>query len=266
MINDCTMLLMSYDGGEDLWEGFFKCFFAEWPEFDMPIVLNTESKSYCYPEKEIKTFNLYKPGQKIAWSKRFMEHLKRIDTEYIFLILDDFWLEAPVDNTHFEKCLKWMRENKDVANISFQRTHGPNIKDGRFDRFEKRPQKAEYKLNCQAALWRREKLLSYLRQHENPWEFEKYGSIRATRYKDSFYTLIDGEKKVFTYDLLHGGSLHRGRWVKTVVIPLVKKHNLNFIDFSKRGFDEDWISAGTPRKRNLWRGIKNRINIIRSLI
>ena len=41
--------------------------------------------------------------------------------------------------------------------------------------------------------------------------------------------------------------------------------NLN-IDYDIRGYDEDWLAAGTPRKRNLLRGIKNRINIIRSLI
>ena len=263
MIDDCILLVSSYDGGEDLWEGFFTCLFAEWPDFDMPIVLNTESKSYSFHGRKIETFNLYKEGQKVSWSKRLLAHLKRIDTEYVLFILDDFWLDAPVDTEHFNKCLNWMRENKDVANISFQRTHGENIKDNRFERFEKRPKKAEYKLNCQAALWRRERLIEFMRPHENPWEFEKYGSMRASRYPDSFYTLIDGAPKVFSYDL--GGVLYKGRWHKDAFLPLVQKHNL-IIDSSIRGFLEDWLANGAPRKRNLWRGIKNRINIIRSLI
>lgn len=262
-MKDCTMLLSSYDGGEDLWDGFFTCFFAEWQDFNMPIVLNTESKNYSFQGKEIKTFNLYKPGEKVPWSKRLIEHLKRIDTEFIFFILDDFWLDAPVDVEHFEKCLSWMRENDDVANISFQRTHGPNIRDERFERFEKRPKKAEYKLNCQVALWRRERLIKFLRPHENPWEFEKYGSMRAARYNDSFYTLIDGAKKVFSYDL--GGVIYKGRWCKRVCLPLFEKHGI-VIDDEKRGCHEDWINKNEPRKRNLWRGIKNRINIVRSLI
>ena len=263
MIDDCILLVSSYDGGEDLWEGFFTCLFAEWPDFDMPIVLNTESKSYSFNGRKIETYHLYKKGQKVSWSKRLLAHLKRIDTEYVLFILDDFWLDAPVDTEHFNKCLNWMRENKDVANISFQRTHGENIKDNRFERFEKRPKKAEYKLNCQAALWRRERLIEFMRPHENPWEFEKYGSMRASRYPDSFYTLIDGAPKVFSYDL--GGVLYKGRWHKDAFLPLVQKHNL-IIDSSIRGFHEDWLANGAPRKRNLWRGIKNRINIIRSLI
>ncbi len=263
-MKDCTMLVSSYDGGEDLWEGFFTCLFAQWQGFDMPIVLNTESKSYSFKDKQIRTFNLYKNGEKVSWSKRLIEHLKRIETEFILFTLDDFWLDAPVDTEHFEKCLNWMRENDDVANISFQRTHGPNIRDNRFERFEKRPKRAEYKLNCQMALWRRKRLIKFLRAHENPWEFEKYGSMRATRYNDSFYTLIDGEKKVFSYDLLHGGATHRGKWCKEVVEPIAEKYGLN-IDFSIRSFwDSDSIK--TKRERNLWRGIKNRFNIIRSLI
>ena len=265
MISDCTMLLSSYDGGDDLWDGFFKALSIQWNNFDMKIVLNTESKSYSYPGFEIETFNLYKPGQKVAWSKRLLEHLKRIDTEYIFFILDDFWIEEPVDTEFFNKCLRWMRENKDVSNLSFQRTRGDNIKDNRFERFEKRPQKAEYKLNCQAALWRREKLISYLRPHENPWEFEKYGSMRAARYKDSFYTLIEGAPQIVQYNLSEGGVLHRGRWCRCVVSPLVEKYGIN-IDFEKRGFNEDWLMSGEKPKRNLIRGIKNRIRIIKSLI
>ena len=80
MNNDCTLLVSSYDGGEDLWEGFFTCLFAEWPDFDMPIVLNTESKSYEFNDRKIETFNLYKEGQKVTWSRRILEHLKRINT------------------------------------------------------------------------------------------------------------------------------------------------------------------------------------------
>ena len=265
MIDDCILLVSSYDGGEDLWEGFFTCLFAEWSDFDMPIILNTESKSYSFHGRKIETFNLYKEGQKVSWSRRLLEHLKRINTEYVLFFLDDFWLDAPVDTEHFNKSLNWMRENKDVANISFQPTPGENIKDNRFERFEKRPKKAEYKLNCQAALWRRERLIEFMRPHENPWEFEKYGSMRASRYPDAFYTLIDGAPKVFSYDIIHGGAMHRSRWVKSVAVPLAEKYNLK-IDYDIRGYDEDWLAAGAPRKRNLWRGIKNRINIIRSLI
>ena len=190
-MDDCTMLVSSYDGGEDLWEGFFSALKTQWPSFDLPVVLNTESKNYSYPGLDIKTFHMYEPGKNIAWGRRLIETLKRIDTEYILFFLEDFWLDAPVDVVFFDQCRIWMRENPDVACLSFQRTRGENIRDGRFERFEKRPQKGEYRMNCQAALWRREKLISYIRPHESPWEWELYGSIHPEFALQRFFLYFD---------------------------------------------------------------------------
>jgi len=55
-MDNCTMLVSSYDGGEDLWDGFFTSVKHQWKNFDMPIVLNTESKTYSYEGFDIKTF------------------------------------------------------------------------------------------------------------------------------------------------------------------------------------------------------------------
>lgn len=260
---DCTLVLSTYDGGEDLWEGFFKALITQWAGFNMPVVMNTETKSYSFPGINIKVINSGDSSKSKVWGRRLINTLKQVETEYILLFLEDFWLDAPVDTVHFEKCLQWMRENQDVANISFQRTHGENIKDNRFERFERRPKKGEYRMNCQVGLWRRRKLIEFIRPHENPWEWEKYGSIRSRRYGDSLYSLIDGAPKVFSYDL--GGVVYKGRWNKKAVVPLVEKYNLS-IDFSQRGFHEDWKKSNHKRERNIFRGIKNRYHIFRSLI
>lgn len=241
----CTLLVAGYDGGEDLWEGFFTALAAQWPELDLPIVLNTESKSYSFPGLDIRTPGLY-PDRVPPWGERMRETLKRIDTEYVLLMLDDFWLDAPVDDAYFRQCLKYMEGNPDVAVLSFQRTHGPNIQDGRFPRFERRPQRGEYRFNCQAAIWRRERLIKFIRPKESPWDWEILGSIRSGRYRDGFYTLIDGEKPVFSYD--RGGVIYRGKWHRETIEPLCARYGLT-IDFSRRGFYQEpppAPSAGKP--------------------
>ena len=234
---DCTFLLSSYDGGEDLWEGFFTALKIQWPEMDMPIVLNTETKSYTFPGFDIKTYGLCTKC-KMPWAKRLKETLKRIDTNYVLLFLEDYWLDDRVDDAYFRSSLEWLKANKDISTISYYPCMpGMNIQDGAFDRMELRPQKCEYKLNCQVALWRREKLIAYLRNHENPWEWEVWGSIRAGRYKGRFYTLQEGAKPVFSYGDPNVGCLvHRGKWVKDVAVPLCAKYNLK-VDFSIRGFE-----------------------------
>lgn len=238
MLKDCSFLLSSYDGGEDLWEGFFTALKEQWPEMDMPVYLNTETKQYVFPGYEIHSFAPCKERD-MPWAKRLQETLKRIDTEFVLLFLEDFWLDDRVDDAYFRKCLQWMRENEDIATFSFYPClPSENIDDGLFERMELRPQKCEYKLNCQVAIWRTKKLAKFLRSHEDPWEWEVWGSIRAGRYKERFYTLKEGEKLVFSYGNPEVGCLiHRGRWVKKVALALKEKYNLD-IDFSIRGFED----------------------------
>ena len=99
-MEDCTLLLNSYDGGEDLWEGFFTALYVQWKEFDLPVVLNTETKKFDFKSLNIRTINC--PKKNVSWGKRLIDCLKKIDTEYVLFFLDDFWLDAPVDNEYFE--------------------------------------------------------------------------------------------------------------------------------------------------------------------
>lgn len=255
MNKDCTLFLSSYDGGEDCWEGFFKAISVQWPEMDMKVVLNTEMKSYAYPGFEIVS---YKPsaGKELTWAERIVESLRHVDTEYVLLFLEDFWLDKKVDDVFFRKTLEWMKENADVANFSYYPClPGTNIQDERFERFELRPQKCEYKFNCQVGLWRTKELISFFRPHEDPWEWEVFGSIRAGRCKKKFYCLKENAEKVFSYgDNLTGCIIHRGKWVREAVLPLAEQYGLD-IDYSKRGF-EDFEEFWAYRKLGFWGKLK----------
>ena len=234
----CTLLLNSYDNGEDCWNAFFTALLDQWKNFDLRVVLNTESKSYKFPNVDITTFSLFAPNSNVPWGLRLIEHLKRINTKYILFFLEDFWLDSKVDIDFFEKTVSWMEENPDIATFSYYPTSSNNIRDNLFDRFELRPAKCEYKLNAQVAIWRREKLIQFVRPHESPWEWEVWGSKRATRYKDRFYTLINGSKSIFSYgDPMKGCMIHRGKWNKDAIMPFEKKYSLG-IDYSIRGFED----------------------------
>lgn len=242
MNNRCTVVVSSCDTYEDTWYPFFRILEEQWPNCPYPIVLNTEAKSFSYKDMNIKTFNFYKPGKKVPWGKRLIKTLKNIDSEYILFMLDDFFLLNPVDQQRIEECIKWMDEDKDISVFSFWRTHQPNIKDGKYPHFERRPQNGKYRLNCQAAIWRREKLISYIRPHENPWQWEILGSKRSERYKEKFYSAIEGEPYIMEYSILEYGLI-RGKWTRGVV-DLFKKYDIE-CDFSTRGF---YGEESTPTK------------------
>lgn len=253
---ECTFLLSTYDGGEDLWEGFFKALSIQWPEMDMKIVMNTELKHYSYGDYCIESYQPCK-NRSMTWAERLVDTLHHIQTEYVLFFLEDFWLDSKVDDDFFRKSLIWMKENPDVANFSYYPCKpDSNIQDDRFDRFELRPQECEYKFNCQVGLWRTKELASFFRKHESPWEWEVYGSIRAWRCKQKFYSLKPDAKKVFSYgDSYYGCIIHRGKWVKDAVLPLAEKYDLK-IDYSKRGFEdfEEYFKYGNYPK---WRKILN---------
>ena len=254
MNKECTFLLSTYDEGEDLWEGFFKALSVQWPEMDMRVVMNTELKSYSYNGFQIAS---YRPcvNKQMTWAERLIFTLQHIETEYVLLFLEDFWLDQRVDDGFFRKTLKWMKENPEVANFSFYPClPGTNIDDNEFERFELRPQECEYKFNCQVGLWRTKELMSFLRNHEDPWEWEIFGSMRAGRCKQRFYSLKADVPLVFSYgDNLKGCVVHRGKWVKDAVIPLAEKYNLK-IDYSKRGF-EDFDKLKGENNLTIWQRI-----------
>ncbi len=266
LMNKCTLLLSSYDGGEDCWEGFFKALSIQWPEMDMEVVLNTETKDYAYPEYKIRTL---KPcvDRSMTWAERIIFTLDAINTEYVLLFLEDFWLDKRVDNDFFLKTIDWMDRYKDIANFSFYPClPGHNIQDGTFERFELRPQKCKYKFNCQVGLWRTKELKSYFRKHESPWEWEIYGSIRAGRIKKRFYVLKEDADRVFSYgNNLRGCIIHRGKWNKEEVVPLAEKYGLK-INYSIRGFedyDEYFRRLSIYEKIKLghfWKRFKGRIH------
>ena len=203
---------------------------------DMQIILNTETEFFEYPPYDIVCVH-QEEKRKTTWARRIIHALKEVKTQYVLLFLEDFWLKERVDDLFFRRTIQWMDDNPDVANFSFYPClPGENIQDDRFDRFERRPQKCRYKFNCQVGLWRTSELIGFFREHESPWDWELFGSIRAGRCKKAFYTLKENASLVFNYgDNLKGCIVCRGKWVKDEVIPLAEKYGLS-IDYSLRGF------------------------------
>lgn len=263
MDNKCTIAVCSCDKYEELWKPFFICMKENWKNIPYPIVLNTESKSFKMEGMNIKTFNMYKKDEKVAWGKRFKETLEKIDTEYVIVLLDDFFLKSPVKQEKIDQTMQWMDANNNIAVFCFDRTHGDNIKSEKYENFELRPQNGEYRFNCQAAIWRRKRLIKFIRKHESPWDWELLGSKRSRRYHDEFYSRIDGSEKVFDYDI--GGVLHRGKWMYESLEPLIKKYNLdirhNNLDALQGSIENNNNTNENIPKRSFMTKVRNRMRI-----
>jgi hypothetical protein len=81
---------------------FFSLLDKYWPELDLPIVLNTESQKFSCENFNILCPAVERSKGKINWGKRFIESLEYVKTNYVLLLIDDFFISSPVNKDFLE--------------------------------------------------------------------------------------------------------------------------------------------------------------------
>lgn len=245
-----TILVNSCDAYEDLWGPFFILLQKYWPEAkNKKILLNSERKSFSVDGLNIQKAVLSDYDCE-TWSRRFKSCLEQIDTKYVIVLLDDFFLEKEVDDFRLNQCLEAMEQDETIKNFSFVPTLWKSVKDRSFLYFERR-RKGPYLLNLQAGLWRTEELKSLVVEDESPWEFEELGTYRAAKAGGKYYVAADNCPQVFTYNWKPGGAVHRGKWTDGVE-EILRAVDVD-IDFNIRGWDRDVPVAPQVRQRKTLR-------------
>ena len=146
-----------------------------------------------------------------SWGARVKSYLDRIDTDIVMILLDDFLLEEPVDEQRLNQYIHQMQSDTSIANIALADIYDDKNKNFGADFLTIRPKKGWYLLNLQAGLWRRDVLYELLKDEENPWQTEIYGSIRARAYSDyKFLCLKDDQYMPYKYN--RGWLIVRGKW------------------------------------------------------
>jgi len=241
VINTC-------DAYEDVWELFFCAFKEHWPECKYKIILNTEHKQRIFNDMDIQIHNFNSPNGKDMWGLRLKQTLNAFESKYVLMLYDDFVLEDRVNHEMITNCIKWLNDNPDIAVFYLNsKPVNKNINDNRFNKFQLISRESDYRLSSAPAIWRREKLLEFTGDNDNPWVWEDFGSYRTHKSKDLFYCLKKEHKDIYPYNRSMGGAIYRGKWVGKVVLPLIKKYNLQ-IDINKRGLAD---SINQNNKRSL---------------
>lgn len=232
---ETVVVVNSCDSYEDVWGLFFCAFKEHWSECKYPVILNTESKKTSVQGLNLQVKNLESVSGKELWGKRLKQTVGSCDSKYVVMLYDDFVLEGHVADEKISKCIQWLSENPDVAVFYFSNIPvNDNINDGHFDGFELIPTTGDYKLNSAPAIWRRERLLEFIEDNDNPWAWEYFGSYRTYSKPDRFYCAKKGREDIYPYNYAMGGAIYRGKWVGKVVLPLIEKYGLD-INVNARG-------------------------------
>ncbi len=225
-----TILVCTCDSYEDLWYPFFYLLDFYWPNLDCKIILNTETKSYSYKNLKIESYS-FGPD---LYGQRLLNHIKEVETPYLLLLLDDFFLRRPVDTEQLSKMIDFMDSDSEIAAMYCQESKYVEEKDS-FSSFFRMNRYSPYKLNMQAAIWRISSLLNYWRPKDNPWIWEVFVNYLTFDNKEKFYCLKDLNSSPIFYGYNPDGmGVFRGKWVIEDVKPLFDEHGL-IIDYSKRG-------------------------------
>ena len=252
MKRDVTFLVSSCDKYEDAWNPFFEMLHTYAGEIEYPIVLNTETKKFSSAYYNVRVINT---PQKMTWSKRMMHVLSEIETEFVFLLLEDFFLLSPFDKTRFEYILQHMRDNPDVGYVNISSPH--RVQENNYDFFYERdfneniPGVNACWMGVNATIWRRDYMQKILRKHENIWEFEGYSGYRAKNMPYKILNCNEKYPKVYYYEWVPeaGYGIYQGKWLKKNV-ELFEKHGIH-VNFENLGFYTSEKKPPTGREKLL---------------
>ncbi len=243
-MHNVALVVHSCDAYSDVWELFFSALSDQWPNCDLDIFLNTEKKTFQFDGLKLNVINAYaQTGIEKPWGGRLIDTLNGIPHEYVISLFDDFVLEGSVNIKKIQTCLNTMEKNPDIAVFYFNNIVGKNFDDQLFSEFELIGKRNDYKLNSGPALWRRLKMIEFTNEIDNPWAWEFFGSARTYDTNDRFYCAQTQFENTFIYNYALGGAIRRGKWVQSIVQPLIQKYKID-LNLNQRGIASESLDQG----------------------
>lgn len=169
-----AVLVSSCDGFFDAWQPFAFFFRKYWPECSFPVYLIVNQlpvrSSFIRP---------IAVGADRGWASNMKAALQQIEASHVLYLQEDYFLSAPVRCEQLAEDLDYAFANEADAFC----LRGRSELESRFqpitDRFGLVPPDSDGRTRCQLTLWRRDALLSILREGETAWEMESRGSERT---------------------------------------------------------------------------------------
>lgn len=228
-MNKCAVIINSCDKNVDLLDNFFYLFHRFWPNCPYQVFLNIERADYKADYVHTIACN-----QNISWCRRLRKCVEKSETEFVILLLDDFYFEDVVKQDEIDDVISYMDENPSIISFCFDVIPMDNIQ-SKYGGFFKRKSYGKYRHCLQAGIWRADYLLDVLDIDASPWDFEVTYNFMSYRHKYEFYCVKDRAMKPFIYN--SGYLVYKGNFVKEEIERFESQFGLHF-DESKRAVIE----------------------------
>lgn len=214
-----SIMVASCDKYADLWSPFSTLFKKYWPDCPYDIRLITESPA----SKSGLIFNDVMACGRIGWGDRLAKALEHVETPYVLLLCDDYFLCDCVDNTKMEHFLD-MAEKYAVGNLRLLQNPRHSTVFSLEEKIGAYTPQTPYCIATQAGIWNTEFLKRLAKGYNSIWEFERLGSFRD----DLNLPLIGTQTIEFPFE----DVVHKGKW-ESFGIRLCERNGLT-PDLSRR--------------------------------
>ncbi len=228
-MENLTLFVSSSDAYEDCWDPFFRLLRRHWPDCDLPIVLNTENRTFAYDGLSIECT---KTGSQRQFGETFQKGLDSVGTENVQLLMIDYFLMGPVKSSHLLNAYRvFVEKNLDGLYLVEMRTIKETVPLTKNVRLVNGP--GPDRFSFQAGIWKKSSLKKCVLSHETPWLAEQFGS---RRFEYTHHRLAYVEQSIEPFQYLHTGVVHKGGWIPEAV-PALEGFGIK-LDWSRRGFYE----------------------------
>jgi hypothetical protein len=186
-----------------------------WP--DCPFTTYHVSETVKYSDKYINILT----GSNKEWSERLLTALDKIDEEYVFLLLDDYFLLKKVQNKDFENCLNVLNRNPNAGLLRTFPVPPPQQKYSKENGIGLIDKNRPYSISTQATIWKKGFLMDFLIPTENIWQLELDGSKRTQYLNEDLLSIIPNHKIKaengnYPYTYLCT-AVYKGKWMKEAI-------------------------------------------------
>lgn len=164
-----TMLILSCGDFSDLWSGHIKQLNIHWPDHGMRTIIVTDKETaLSFPGVEILPVCTAP-----EWTDRLRTALEIVDTEYIFVTLDDYYLIHDVDSGRIMDMVQMMdSEGIDYLRLFSQPERATSAAIPGYKKIHKVDTQYVYSVNLYSGIWKKAFLMETARHSKNIWQYE----------------------------------------------------------------------------------------------
>lgn len=162
-----SMMISSCENYSDLWENHITLLRENWPDRTIKATIVTDRKH----DGELKGVNIFPAGDELEMPQRIKEFLPRINTEYVLITLDDYYINKPIENAKIIRAVKIM----DKLSLDYLRFWPYPHEKRRVDGLKNMhwiELEGNYKVNLYPGIWRKSFLEKTLKESLSAWEYE----------------------------------------------------------------------------------------------